>query len=55
MTKTCIKDYRLTPTIPIAFGTECKVELNPVDRQFWIYTVWGMAPISIKKLNEYFI
>lgn len=54
MIKTCIKDFRLTPTIPIACGCEYGVEWNPVDGQFWIYTVWGMSPISKETLNEYF-
>ena len=55
MTRTCIKDFWLTPTIPIACGTECEVEWNPIDRRFWIYTVWGMSPINKKTLDEYFI
>ena len=55
MTKQSIKSFWLTPTIPIVQYTEYKVELNPIDNQFWIYTVWGMSPISIKILNEYFI
>ena len=53
--KTCIKDFYLTPTMPIAFGTKCEVELNPIDKQLWIYTIWGMSPISKEALDKYFM
>ena len=46
--KTCIKDFYLTPTIPIACYTECTVEFNPIDRQFWIYTIWGCRQLARK-------
>lgn len=50
-----MRDFFLTPTMPIAFGTECDVELNPIDKQFWIHTIWGMSPISKKVLDKYFM
>ena len=53
--KTCICAFYLTPTMPIACYTECMVEFNPIDKQFWIYTVWGMSPIRKKTLDTYFI
>ncbi len=55
ITKTCIKDFHLTPTMPIAYGTKCEVEMNPIDKQFWIYTIWGMSPIGKDVLDEYFM
>ena len=55
MTKQSIKSFWLTPTIPIVQYSVYNVELNPIDNQFWIYTVWGMSPISKEILNKYFI
>ena len=55
MIKKSIEDFWLTDTIPIVCGTEYKVEWNPVDRQFWIYTVWGYTTISKQLLDKYFI
>lgn len=55
MFKIYIKDFFLTLTIAISFGIKCKVEFNPIDRQFWIYTIWGISPITNETLNKYFI
>ena len=55
MTKQSIKSFWLTPTIPIVQYSVYNVELNPIDNQLWIYTVWGMSPISKEILNKYFI
>jgi hypothetical protein len=55
MIKKSIEDFWLTDTIPIVCGTEYKVEWNNIDRQFWIYTVWGYTTISKRLLDRYFI
>ena len=55
MIKQSIKDFYLTPTIPIVKYIVYKVELNPIDGQFWIYTIWGMPPISKKTLDTCFV
>jgi hypothetical protein len=55
MIKTSIEDFWLTDTIPIVCNTGYKVEFNPVDRQFWIYTIWGYTPINKQLLDRYFI
>lgn len=55
MIKTSIEDFWLTYTIPIVRGMEYKVEWNPIDQQFWIYTVWGYTTISKQLLDKYFI
>ncbi len=55
MNKISIEDFWLTDTIPIVCNTEYKVEFNPVDKQFWIYTIWGYTTISKQLLDKYFI
>ena len=55
MIKKSIEDFWLTDTIPIVCETEYKVEWNNIDRQFWIYTVWGYTTISKRLLDRYFI
>lgn len=55
MIKKSTEDFWLTNTIPIVCGMEYKVEWNPIDRQFWIYTVWGYTTISKQLLDKYFI
>ena len=55
MVKTSIKDFWLTATIPIVCNTEYKIEFNPIDKQFWIYTIWGYTTISKRLLDKYFI
>ena len=54
MIKQSLKDFWLTPTIPIVKYVSYNIELNPVDNQFWIYTIWGNSPISKKVLDECF-
>ena len=34
---------------------EYKIEFNPIDKQFWIYTIWGYTTISKRLLDKYFI
>lgn len=54
MIKTCIRSFRLNGLM-FAAGNEYKVELNPVDGNLYIYTVWGYTTITTNWLNYYFI
>lgn len=52
--KTCVKWF-VKDGLEFIPGMEYKVELNPVDKNLYIYTVWGYTTISPSILNSNFI
>lgn len=54
MKKLCVKQYR-KDGLDFIPGLEYEVEYNPIDRNLYIYTVWGYTTITPFALNSNFI
>ena len=54
MNRTCVAQFR-KDGLDFIPGLEYKVDFNPIDKNLYIYTVWGYTTISTSQLNRYFV
>jgi hypothetical protein len=52
--KTCVKWF-VKDGLEFIPGMEYKVEFNPIDKNLYIYTVWGFTTITTSQLSTHFI
>jgi hypothetical protein len=52
--KTCVKWF-VKDGLEFIPGMEYKVEFNPIDKNLYIYTVWGFTTITASQLSTHFI